>query len=35
MSRRSLCINPTMTHAYHVQIGLLSPLKPNLSLVQR
>jgi len=24
-----------MTHAYHVPVGLLSPLKPNLSLVQR
>jgi hypothetical protein len=35
MSRRTLGINPTMTHAYHVPMGLLSPLKPLLSLVQR
>ena len=35
MSRRTICINPMMTHAYHVPIGLLSPLKPNLSLAQR
>jgi hypothetical protein len=35
MSRRTLCINPTMTHTHHVPIGLLSPLKPNLSPVQR
>lgn len=35
MSRRILCINPMMTHAYHVPVGRLSPLNPNLSLVQR
>jgi hypothetical protein len=35
MYGRILCINPMMTHAYHVPIGRLSPLKPNLSLVQR
>ena len=35
MSRRTICINPMMTHAYHVPIGLLSPLKPNLWLAQR
>jgi hypothetical protein len=35
MSRRILCINPMMTHAYHVPIGRLSPLKPTYSLVQR
>jgi hypothetical protein len=51
MSRRPLCINPMITHAYHVPIenplrgevrddeqqspGLLSAIKPNLSLVQR
>ena len=34
MSRLTLCINPTTTRAYHVPIGLRSPLKPNLSLVQ-
>ena len=35
MSRRTLCINPMMTHEDHVTVGLLSPLKRNLSLVQR
>lgn len=35
MSRRTICINPMTTHTDHVPIGLLSPLKPNLSLVQR
>jgi hypothetical protein len=35
MSGRTLCINLMKTPAYHVPIGLLSPLKPNLSLVQR
>ncbi len=35
MSRRTLCINPTITRAHHVPIGLRSPLKPNFTLVQR
>jgi hypothetical protein len=34
MSGLTLCMNP-VTHAYHVPIGRLSPLKPKLSLVQR
>lgn len=34
MSRKTLCINPIMTHAYQVPIGLLSPLTPNPALVQ-
>ena len=35
MSRLTPCINPATTHAYHVPIGLLSPLTSTLSLVQR
>ncbi len=34
MFRKTLCINPIVTHIYQVPIGLLSPLTPNLSLVQ-
>ncbi|MGF6832427.1 hypothetical protein QF015_000576 [Paenarthrobacter sp. TE4293] len=35
MSTHTLGINPMMTHDYHVPVRLLSPLRTNLSLVQR